>query len=147
MDKTKAKLIFAPGSTQMRAGKEKLKPVVEKADLMIVNKREAQELLGNETEVVEELLAELRSWGPKTVVITNGEKGSWADDGKEVKFVAAEQAVVVERTGAGDAYAAGLVAGVIKGRDISEAMRWGSVNAASVVGQIGSRAGLLRKIG
>ena len=141
-----AKLVFAPGSTQMRAGKEELRGTMEQADLMIVNKREAQELLGHETEVVGELLTGLRNWGPKTAIITDGERGSWADDGAGVKFVGAEPAVTVERTGAGDAYAAGLVAGLIEGKNITEAMRWGSVNAASVIGQIGSRAGLLRKI-
>ena len=51
------KLAFQPGSRQLRAGRDKLARVLEQAELMIVNKREAQELLGNESEAVEDLLA------------------------------------------------------------------------------------------
>lgn len=145
-NRTGAKLVFAPGSTQMRAGRESLRAVVETAELMIVNKREAQELLGNESEAAEDLLAGLRGWGPDRVIVTDGERGSWSDDGSGVKFVEAVKTTVAERTGAGDAYAAGVMAGFIRGKDITEAMRWGSVNAASVVRYVGSREGLLRHV-
>ena len=140
------KLAFQPGSRQLRAGRDKLARVLEQAELMIVNKREAQELLGNESEAVEDLLAGLRAWRPDRVIVTDGERGSWSDDGSGVKFVEAVKTMVAERTGAGDAYAAGLMAGLIKGKDITEAMRWGRINAASVVGYIGSREGLLRHV-
>ena len=140
------KLAFQPGSRQLRGGRDKLARVLEQAEVMIVNKREAQELLEKDSEEIEELLKGLRGWGVKLAVITDGEKGSWADDGAEVTEARAVKTIVVERTGAGDAYAAGLMAGLIRGKGISEAMRWGSVNAASVVGYIGSREGLLRHV-
>lgn len=140
------KLAFQPGSRQLRAGRDKLARVLEQAEVMIVNKREAQELLEKDSEEIGELLRGVRGWGVRLAVITDGERGSWADDGAEVTEVKAVKTTLVERTGAGDAYAAGLMAGLIKGKDIAEAMRWGSVNAASVVGYIGSREGLLRHV-
>ena len=50
---------------------------------------------------------------------------------------------LVEMTGAGDAYATGLTAGLFYGKDIKEAMRWGAANGAAVVEYIGPQAGLL----
>jgi sugar/nucleoside kinase (ribokinase family) len=52
---------------------------------------------------------------------------------------------VVERTGAGDAYASGFLAAVVTGESIPNAMRYGSVNASSVIGKIGAQEGLLKK--
>ena len=144
--KTGAKLVFAPGSYQRRAGKERLREVISLSEVMIVNKREAQELLKRETGEVKELLGGLRELGTKVAVITDGERGSWSDDGEQVKFVGVfPETEVVERTGAGDAYAAGLVGGLVLKQDLGEAMRWGSVNAASVIEYIGSRQGLLTR--
>ena len=52
---------------------------------------------------------------------------------------------VIERTGAGDAYSTGFLAGLLFGKDVTEAMRWGSANATSVIGKIGAQPGLLTK--
>ena len=46
-------------------------------------------------------------------------------------------------TGAGDAYATGLIAGLFYGKELPEAMRWGAANGAAVVEKIGPQAGLL----
>jgi ribokinase len=52
---------------------------------------------------------------------------------------------VVERTGCGDAYASGFLSAVMNNQVIPEAMRWGTANAASVIGRVGSQAGLLTR--
>ena len=54
-------------------------------------------------------------------------------------------ATVVERTGAGDSYAAGFLAAIVHGLPVSEAMRRGAVNAASVISTVGAEKGLLKK--
>ncbi len=46
-------------------------------------------------------------------------------------------------TGAGDAYATGLLVGLFRGNRLSEAMRWGAANGAAVVERIGAQTGLL----
>ena len=48
------------------------------------------------------------------------------------------------RTGAGDAFGAGCVAALIKGKSFEEALLWGTVNSASVIGYVGSTKGLLK---
>jgi sugar/nucleoside kinase (ribokinase family) len=52
---------------------------------------------------------------------------------------------VVEKTGAGDAFSAGFLAAIIHGLEIPEAMKWGSINSANVIGKIGAEEGLLTK--
>jgi fructokinase len=63
--------------------------------------------------------------------------------------IAAAPARVVDTTGAGDAYAAGVLAALARGLDLSECGRWGSVAAAEVIGHFGARpqADLRRMLG
>ena len=52
---------------------------------------------------------------------------------------------VLERTVAGDSYGTGFFAARHYGLSVPEAMRWGSFNAAYVVGRYGGILGLVRK--
>ena len=45
----------------------------------------------------------------------------------------------MDTTGAGDAYAAGVLAALARGLDLSECGRWGCVAAAEVIGHFGAR--------
>ncbi len=54
-------------------------------------------------------------------------------------WVAAEPATVVDTTGAGDAYAAGFLAGLAAGRTLAACGRLGSRAAAAAIGQYGAR--------
>ena len=49
----------------------------------------------------------------------------------------------MERTGAGDAFSSTLLAALVRGRSLSEAMAWAPINAMSVVQQVGSQTGLI----
>ena len=141
--KSGAKLAFQPGSHQIREGKEKMKSLLKAAEMIIVNKREAEEILDKPGEV-KELLRRVAELGPKIVVITDGKDGSWTYDGKVIRFAGVfPESEVVERTGAGDAYSTGFLAGLVSGVGVAEAMRWGSANGSSVVEHIGAREGLL----
>jgi sugar/nucleoside kinase (ribokinase family) len=62
--------------------------------------------------------------------------------------VAAEPVAVVDTTGAGDAYAAGFLAGFTADRPLAECGRLGSHAAAAVIAQYGARlpAGVLQKV-
>ena len=141
-----AKLAFQPGSHQIREGKEVFRPLLDIAEVILINKREAEEILGKQGEI-SELLKKIGDLGPKTVVITDGKDGSWTYDGDKVRFCPIfPESEMVERTGAGDAYSTGFVAGMILNIGVEEAMRWGSVNGASVVEHIGAREGLLTRV-
>jgi len=51
----------------------------------------------------------------------------------------------IDDTGAGDAFAVGFVAAHLAGKEVVEAARWGSLNAAQVVQFIGAKRGLLER--
>lgn len=68
-----------------------------------------------------------------SVILSSGPSG-----GQRLQ-VAAAPASVVDTTGAGDAYAAGFLAGMAKGRDLAACGSLGSRAAAAVIGQFGAR--------
>jgi len=71
--------------------------------------------------------------------LTQSEAGSLIVRGNETVRVPAAPARVVDTTGAGDAYAAGFLAGLTSGRDISDCGRLGALAAAGVIGHYGAR--------
>jgi adenosine kinase len=76
----------------------------------------------------------------KTIVTTLGEKGSLISiSGDTMRVPAAELRDVVDPTGAGDAYRAGLLKGLVTDKDIMTAARMGSVAAAYAVENYGTQ--------
>jgi sugar/nucleoside kinase (ribokinase family) len=139
-----AKLVFNPGTFQLKEGIKGLRKILEVTEVLLVNKEEAQRLVGNFSDI-KKLLTLLAKTGPKVIVITDGPNGSYCFDGHFFYFLEILKMPVLERTGAGDAYSTGFVAALAYGKDVKEAMRWGSANSASVIQQVGARAGLLKK--
>jgi ribokinase len=149
-----SKIAFNPGSPQFQEGKEIVHEVLQKTDILFLNKEEAELLLFNHygerdddsDDYLEKLATKLQKIGAKTVVITNGRDGSYCLDTKgEMHFREMFPGKIVERTGAGDAYASGFLAGTIHGLSVPDCMLWGSANAASVVENVGAETGLLTK--
>ncbi|MEK9200439.1 MAG: carbohydrate kinase family protein [Patescibacteria group bacterium] len=145
--KKNIKIAFNPGSRQLKAGIEKLKYVYEACEILFVNKEEAAMLISGDVGNVRALLNGLHNLGPKTVVITDGPAGTYAYDGTKYWHMPIVPAPVIERTGAGDAFGSGFLSATIKGKLLPEALRWGTVNSASVLGFIGPQAGLLSEKG
>ncbi len=142
--KSGSKLAYNPGTLQMEAGKEALEDVLSCAEIVFFNKSEAKDLVGSEN--IEEALDELKKLGPKIVVITDGENGSFllSEDGQVLKH-GIVQTQVIEKTGAGDAYSSGFLSAVLSGKNLEKAMEWGTKNAASVISKVGAQTGLLTK--
>ncbi|MCC7522609.1 carbohydrate kinase family protein [Candidatus Uhrbacteria bacterium] len=139
------KLCFNPGTKQLRRGLDSIKPVIARSDVFIVNKEEAELLLGDGVRPIQNLLASFIHMGAKIVVITDGPKGSHASDGKTVWSLPIFDGPIVERTGAGDSFATAFVCSLHMGMNIPEAMRAGTANSRSVVMYIGPLKGLLTK--
>ncbi|MFC4536327.1 carbohydrate kinase family protein [Sphaerisporangium dianthi] len=91
---------------------------------------------------VEEAAARLLAEGPAGVLITLGAEGSLVATAAGTVRVPALRAAVVDTTGCGDAYCAGFIAGLLDGREITDAARLGTALAARVAGGLGSDAGL-----
>lgn len=139
------KLALSPGSHQLEADPKLLKVVLSLTTIIFVNKDEAVKIV-NRDKNMKQLLVALQKLGPKIVSITDGINGSWSilEDGGILHF-GILPTNIVERTGAGDAYAAGFLGAFIKGEPISRAMAWGAANAASVIEKVGAQRGLLTR--
>lgn len=141
------KLAFQPGTFQMKMGKEKLAPLYAAAELVVVNKEEAERILGLGETGIRELLEKIRALGPSIVVITDGPNGAYSYDGVDLLKVPMypDPAPPTNRTGAGDAFASSVVVALSLGKPIKEALLWGPINSMSVVQHIGAQKGLLSR--
>lgn len=141
------KLAFNPGSWQLRGGVKEIGNVFKLSNIVFVNKQEAEKLTGYEAkgEVTKELLMALSGLGPKISVITDGGNGAYTFDGHRFLHCGIMPMDAYERTGAGDAFGSGFLSAVIKGKTIEEALVWGTVNSASVIGYVGAQKGLLKE--
>ncbi len=142
---TKVKLAFNPGTFQLKLGGRGLQSMLKLTDVLFLNVEEAAQLLGRPAEKDLHVLTKgLLALGSKIVVITDGQNPTTATDGQKCWLMPIRaDAPVVERTGAGDAFASGFLSALLHGQAGPEALRWGTLNAASVIGQVGPQAGLL----
>jgi len=141
--KYNVKLGFNPGTHQLRNAKY-LKDFFSLSGVLFLNKEETQLLLKTKTNNFKTMLRGLKKMGPKIVVVTDGPKGSYAFDGSEFYFQDIYDVPIVERTGCGDSYSTGFIAALMYEHDVKEGMKWGTINAASVIQQIGPQPGLMK---
>jgi adenosine kinase len=127
--------IFDPGQSIPAWGDAELQEMATGALAFIANDYEL-EMFRQKTGLNESGLRRLTG----TVIITRGEEGSrllTARGQEEVPAVSARQ--VLDPTGAGDAYRAGLLKGLIQGFSWAEAARLGAVLASFSVEQQGTQ--------
>ncbi|KKW39563.1 hypothetical protein A2454_02440 [Candidatus Peribacteria bacterium RIFOXYC2_FULL_55_14] len=138
------RLTWNPGGCQIEAGMEAANnsALLARTTLLQLNKGEALKFSKRET--VKEAIKALLKKGVKNVVVTDGKNGTDASDGKNLYHCpVVEDNKVLDTTGAGDAFGTGMTWALLSGLPLSEALRAGTINAASVVGTIGAQAGLL----
>ena len=141
------KLAFNPGTWQLKSGLEAMKDVLSLTYVIYINREEAEKLSGfTQSEGKErDLLTAVSKLGPKVVIITNGGGGSYVFDGQRFIRAGILPVDAYERTGAGDAFGSGSLAAIIKGKSLEEALLWGTVNSASVIGYVGPQKGLVKE--
>lgn len=108
-------------------------------DYFLPNEEEAQALTG---EVDPRAQAErMLEAGANTVVITRGAGGAFARNEDEAFDVPAFPIDVVEPSGAGDAFAAGLILGLLEGWSLRRTVRFASLCGASACTALGCYEG------
>lgn len=142
LERVNASLLFNPGTFELSHGLKKFPRLLSLTKLLILNKDEAELVLGISQDI-KKLLTGLTELGSRMVIITDGENGSYGFDGEKFWELGIFPAKLIDMTGAGDGYATGVLAGLFHGKALSEAMRWGAANGASVVEEIGPQKGLL----
>jgi ribokinase len=116
--------------------------VLAACDPLVVNVGEALAVLGRaprESPDLESLTRDLADRA-RSVVVTGGPAGAWVGASGAFHHVPARPAVVVDTTGAGDAFTGALAVGLTLDRNLTEAAAWGAVVAAYAVGRPGTQA-------
>lgn len=134
---------FNPGAIQIQERKRHLFELIAQTYVLFTNLEEAQAITKEPTLEIHRLATSLYKLGPTLVVITNGKEGAYVFNGEEMYFCPVFPGKAIEATGAGDAFATGFMGALIHGQTHDEALRWGAVNASSVVSFVGPQKGLL----
>jgi sugar/nucleoside kinase (ribokinase family) len=110
--------------------------VLPETDVFLPNDHEAEVITGRRDPL--DQARAFRDAGARTVVITQGEKGSvLVTDGVQLR-AGVYPTEFVGGAGSGDAFDAGYIAGLLAGEDPAGCLRWGSALGASCVRSIGT---------
>ncbi len=133
------KISLDPGELYARK-RAMLEPIIEKTFVLMPNAKELELLTGmvDYRRGAEALLKK----GVKIIAVKLGSKGCHITDGKESHLIEAFKVKVVDTTGAGDAFCAGFLYGLIHGKSLQECGRIGNFVASRCIMKMGARTGL-----
>jgi len=136
----KIKLSLDPGELYARKGLATLAPIITRAFVLMPNLSELELLtdMAHYRKGAELLLKK----GVEMVAVKLGSKGCYVTDGKESHLIEAFKVKVVDTTGAGDAFCAGFLYGLISGKSLYECGKLGNFVASRCIMKMGARLGL-----
>lgn len=134
-------VFYAPSGAWGPEGLASIRPLVEHADVLLLSRTEAEALLGPCSPA--QTVRTLQQAGARIVIETLGLEGATIlAAGDPTAVPAFPVSDVRDTTGAGDAFAAGLIAGFLAGLDWGAAARMGCATAALKIVHLGARSGL-----
>jgi len=135
------KVSLDPGEIYARRGLVKLRPIIKLCFVLMPSESEVKLMTGKGwREGAKQLLNE----GTRIVAVKRAEKGCYVTDGRESHAVPPRKTKVVDTTGAGDAWNAGFLYGLVKKKDLYECARLGNFAASKCIAEVGARKGLPR---
>lgn len=141
--KNKVRVSLNPGMKEI-SHSDKLLPLLSLVEILFLNRDEAKSLWGIDYSDEALWKSQQALPGAYVTVITDGGRGGKLIDNGKVSFYEGEKVKkVVDTTGAGDAFASGMVAGVLYGKSYTQAVEWGRKNATAVLAYVGAKKGLL----
>ena len=131
---------FDPGVLYARRGFASLEPIIRKAHVLMPNAFELTLLTGeiDYCKGADFMVGR----GVKIVAVKLGADGCYITDGREQHLIEPFKVNAVDTTGAGDAFCAGFLYGLVKGKTLFECGRLGNFVASRCVMKMGARAGL-----
>ena len=104
-------------------------------DIVFANEQEALALTGMEPENALHYIAERC----EIAVVKIGAKGAYIQRGNEIVTIPPMKADVVDTTGAGDMWAAGFLAGLVKGENLQKCGMMGAIVAKNIIEVMGAK--------
>lgn len=144
-DKQSFKISFNPGAFQINSKHHSLYRLIERSDILFVNRKEAEEITETKDLQIADLMRSVLELGPETVVITDGRNGAYAGNGKELVYAPMFTGERVEATGAGDAFSSGFLGSFMEDTNLHNALAHGAINSANVIQFIGGVKGLMTR--
>jgi sugar/nucleoside kinase (ribokinase family) len=129
-------VVIPPGFS----ARDRLIALLPHVDYFLPNDDESR-LITELSDPVEQLRF-FHSHGARTVVITRGKEGVIAGCDRQVWRCGAYPAKVVDPSGSGDAFAAGVMAGIRRGMVLPDMLRYGSALGASATRAVGTTDGV-----
>lgn len=146
LKKEHTNIAFNPSGHYIKNEMSALKNICRYVDIVIANREEGAKITDKSYEKMKEIFKAFDAMIPGIAVLTDGPRGAFVSDGRMMyKSLPCKEKKLVDRTGAGDAFGAGFVAGFIQKNDIGYALRLASANATSVVEHLGAQDGILSK--
>lgn len=133
-------VMLNPAGSEL-AEPDKLKALLSDVNVLCLNKDEMQLLVEGSTM---EALVRHGLHYCDVVIVSDGPNGVVASDGKTIVSAGMyEDVPVVDRLGAGDAFASGFLSQWVQGRSLRDSITYASANSTSVVAQIGAKPGII----
>ncbi len=136
------KVSFDPGYVYAKMGLDNIRELVRNSNIIMLNEEEIRMLTGLD---YIEGSRKLLSMGPECVAVKLGEKGCFVVSSTEEHLVPALKVNALDTTGAGDAFNAGFLFGILKQKSLEECGRLGNAVASFCVQKLGARDGLPTK--
>lgn len=156
--KNKIAFAFNPTGYHLSHKRNDILRSLSDLSFLVLNDEEASRVAGISWKKEKEVFKKLDALVPGILAVTEGKKGVTVSDGKHIYAARTfREKKILDRTGAGDAFGSGFVAGLLKRgitfaniseastSDIAYAIRLGTANATAVVEHIGATEGILSK--
>lgn len=129
-----------PGMLYAHQGLKNLEKLLKGTDILLLNQQELGLLLpGQDFEYQVETLFD---YDIKILAVKNGSEGCFVSDGEEYHQIYAFEVPCLDTTGAGDAFNAGFIYGILQGYDIKDAGVLGNYVASCSIQEYGACRGL-----
>ncbi|OYT46853.1 MAG: phosphofructokinase [Desulfurococcales archaeon ex4484_42] len=126
-----------PGRVLSMTGLERLKEIIRYTDIVLANEEEVRAMTGeNDYRVAAKIL---RSLGPRLVIVKRGPNGVYVYSHEGCFSVASlKPPKIIDTTGAGNAFAAGLITAFFRGYNVKEVVKYAIAAATLKISRLGS---------
>jgi ribokinase len=135
-------VIYRPGTPYLKYEIGKLHPVLENTDLFIMNET-GWEVLHKSSKDKIKTPTDIFDYGVKTLIITKGRKGCEIHTKEKSQVIAVSEVLtqklkIVDPTGAGDGFSAGLIKQLLEGKNLMDAIKYAQIVAILTCSRIGA---------
>ncbi len=137
------RVAFNPGYNQLTLPQPTLARILQKVDVLILNREEASLLTKIPYQKEAQVFKKIDALCPGVAIMTKGADGVIVSDGQYLYRAASLGLKELDRTGAGDAFGSGFVAGLMQKNDIVFAIQLAMANSGYNLTRWGAKDGLL----